>query len=428
MSQPKIVVVGGGFSGLTAAVAAAKVGARVTLLERMDLLSGAGLRAGRMSYNGKLVGDEEAKALGGGEVFEALESILLHRANIVDEEFGYVYDTAKVDMAMRRLTGAKGIEVQMESRAVNVKKKANAVTAVVLDSGESIEGDVFIDATGTYGGVDVCTQFGNGCAMCLYRCITFGDRISVATRAGAPELMRRRPDGTPGASGAAVMVHKASLDRDLRARLEKQGSVTIPLPERLIDHSKLQKIGGVRSLRQMENLNLVDIGLSAKCVGVGTLSLTDIRTLPGLECAILEHPIGGGRAYGVSKVSMAPREPWLQVKGLDNLFVAGEKAGPGTGIVEVMTIGIMAGNNAVRKAAGKASLVLPRTTAIGDFIQFTGEMMSAPGGLSKGYSYAHDTYFQRMKELGFYTGDVSVIHQRIEKLGLTGILSERLVA
>lgn len=424
MAKVKVVVVGGGFSGIAAAVAAGKSGAQTTLIERTDLLSGAGLRAGRMNYNGKFVAAEEAKALGGGEVFEALESIILHRANIVDEENGYVYNTARVDVTMRALLARWGVSTRLEARVIEVRKKGNPVYAVILEGGEAIEADVFVDATGTRGGLDMCNLYGNGCSMCLYRCPTFGNRVSIATKAGAPEMWRTRPDGQRGALDSAMLLYKASLAPDLMKRLEKDGVVTIPLPPELVDYSKQQRIGAARSRRQMENLNLVDIGLSAKCVGSGPVPLDDLRKIPGLEAVLVEHPIGGGKVYAVNQVSMNSREPSLQARGVPNVMLAGTKAGPGGGIAEAITFGVLAGHNAVRQAAGRALLVLPRTTMIGDFIEFTGEMMN-PAGLTKSYSYAHDVYWKRLNDLGFYTTDAGPVHQRIKKTGLAGVLGER---
>jgi hypothetical protein len=427
MASPRVVVVGGGFSGCAAAIAAAKVGAEVLLLERTDMLTGAGIRAGRMNNNGKLVLTEEAKALGGGEVFEALESIVLHRGNIVDEQHGYVYNTCLVEPKVRELVETSGVELRMEGRATEVEEENESLRFVILNGGEKIGGDVFIDCSGTAGGVDMCTRYGHGCAMCAsYRCPVFGNRVSIATKAGAPELMRMNPDGSRGAIGAAIMIHKDTLSSELRAQLEKDGVVTIPLPKDLIDYTKQHRIGGIRSRRQMESVNLVDIGSTAKCVGLGYMSLANLRRLPGLEMAMIEDPLGGGKFNNVSKVSMAPREPSLKVKGLKNLLVAGEKAGPGGGITEVICTGILAGNNAVRIAAGREALILPESTAIGDFIAFTGKMMETQEGLSQGYSVSHGLYFERMKELGLYSPDPNVAHGRIEDLGLKGSLAQRI--
>ncbi len=427
MARPKIVIVGGGFSGCAAAIAAAKAGGDVLLIERTDLLLAAGIRAGRMNFNGKLVAAEEARAMGGGDVFEALESIILHRGNIVDELHGYIYNTAIAEPTVRRAVEKAGVTLKMCTRVTRVEMEGNTMKAVIAGDRSRYPGEVFVDCTGTFGGVAVCKKWGKGCVMCAtYRCMTFGDRVSIATRAGAPELMRHRPDGTPGVMGAAITVHKESLAPELKEQLERQGAVSIPLPKQIIDYSKQQSIGGIRSRRQMEFLNLVDIGLSAKCVGIGFLTLRDLRTVPGLEDAIIEDPLGGGLYNNVNKVSMTPRDDSLLTRGLSNVYLGGEKAGPGTGIAECLVTGALAGHNAVRNALGMKPLVLPRTTAIGDFIAFTGEMMDTPGGLNEGYAFAHGTYFERMKSLGTYSPDPKVAHERIRSAGLTGVFEKAL--
>src|SRR3990172_11031515 len=130
MNKARVVIVGGGFAGIAAALAANKAGAQATLLERTDMLSGSGLRAARLYHNLKIVGAEEAKALGGSEVFEALESILLHRGNIIDEENAFIYNTVLVDTTMRKIVEAAGIELHLESRAVGGEKENGTLKAV----------------------------------------------------------------------------------------------------------------------------------------------------------------------------------------------------------------------------------------------------------------------------------------------------------
>ena len=56
----KIVVIGGGWAGCAAAVAARQAGADVTLLERTDMLLGTGLVGGIMYNNGRLSAAWEA--------------------------------------------------------------------------------------------------------------------------------------------------------------------------------------------------------------------------------------------------------------------------------------------------------------------------------------------------------------------------------
>lgn len=427
MVRPRVVVVGAGFAGCAAAISAAKAGAEVVLLERMDFVVASGIRAGRMNYNGKLVAAEEARAMGGGDVFEALESIVLHRKNIVDEGNGYVYNAILVDPTVRRAVEKAGVDLRLESRVTDVTVDGRKVKSVKVDKKGTVEGDVFIDASGSAGGLPICRRYGGGCAMCVtHRCPTFGDRVSIATKAGVPELVRRRPDGTPGTIDAALSLHKASLDPVLLSRLEREGAISIPLPREFVDSKRLYIIGGIRSQKQMEYLNLVDIGITAKCVGNGSMLPEELRTIPGLEHAVIDNPPAVGAGNRINWVSMAPRRDTLRVHEYDNLFVAGQKGGPLGGIAEVIVTGVLAGHNAARAAVGADMITLPRTTAIGDFVAFTGEVMVAGGdGMNMGYSFAHQVYFARMKQRGFYPSDVPTVHRRIKDLGLTGVLGRK---
>lgn len=425
MSVPRVIVVGGGFSGCAAALAAAKVGAEVTLLERTDMLLAGGNRAGRVNHNGKLIVAEECKELGGGELFQALESITLHHGTLPGEHHGYVYNTALAEAIVRKLVEAMGINLQMESRAIDVRKRGDVIRAVRLANREEIDGDVFIDSTGSSGGRLICNRYGLGCVMCYgYRCHVFGDRVSIATRAGALELRQQRPDGTPGLVSASIQINKASLELGLRNRIEKEGVTRIPLPQDMIDYSKQYKISNVATREEMEYLNLVDIGSVVKTVKAGYLSLSKLRSLPGLEMAQIEDPMGGGKFGFIKSVSMTPRDNSLKVKGLANMFVAGEKAGPIGGIDEVIATGIIAGSNAARLAAGQKPLILPTDTATGDFIAFTGEHLETPEGLHQGYRLAGGSYFERMKTLGIYNPDPAITRDRIKKMGLSQVLAK----
>src|SRR3970040_660177 len=160
MSKARIIIVGGGFSGIAAAIAASKAGAQATLLERTNMLSGSGLRAARLYHNLKIVGGEEAKALGGREVFEALESILLHRGNIIDEVGAFIYNNVLVDTTMLKIVKAAGIDLRLESRTVEVEEENGVLKAVTTQTGERFPGDVFVDASGTFGGLANCIKYG----------------------------------------------------------------------------------------------------------------------------------------------------------------------------------------------------------------------------------------------------------------------------
>ena len=55
----KVVVVGGGWAGCGAALAAGKQGAEVVLIERTDMLLGTGLVGGIMRNNGRFTAAEK---------------------------------------------------------------------------------------------------------------------------------------------------------------------------------------------------------------------------------------------------------------------------------------------------------------------------------------------------------------------------------
>ena len=262
--------------------------------------------------------------------------------------------------------------------------------------------------------------------MCSHRCLFFGDRVSIATKAGAEELHWTRPDGTPGAVSAAIALYKESLSAELQARLKKEGAFSIPIPEELIDYSGIKQLGAARGPREASHVNLVDIGLVAKCVGVGDFRLAVVRKIPGFENAQIEYPMGGGGNNLISQMSITPRENSLRARGFSNLFIAGNKTGIG-GIVESTVTGVLAGNNALRAALGKEPIELPRTTAIGDIIAYRGERMAKSEDLRVALSMAHGVYHERMKELGLGSPDPADIRKRIDALGLTNIFGQRLV-
>ena len=75
----KIIIIGGGWAGVSAAVTARKTGADVQLLERTDLLLGLGNVGGIMRNNGRFTAAEENIALGARELFEITDGCATHR-------------------------------------------------------------------------------------------------------------------------------------------------------------------------------------------------------------------------------------------------------------------------------------------------------------------------------------------------------------
>lgn len=75
----KVIVIGGGWSGVASAVRAAKRGAEVILCEKTDMLLGLGNVGGIMRNNGRFTAAEENIALGAGELFDITDRLSTHR-------------------------------------------------------------------------------------------------------------------------------------------------------------------------------------------------------------------------------------------------------------------------------------------------------------------------------------------------------------
>lgn len=427
MSKDKVVVIGGGFAGCAAAIAAAKTGLKVILLERTDMLLAGGNRAGHVNSNGGMVLNEELKAMEGGDITQALESIIIHKLKGPDSENSYIYNCALAEATISKVVQTYDVDLRLKSRAVNVDKEEGRIKAIRLANGDLIEGGVFVDCTGTTGGMDICKRYGQGCIMCgSFRCPVFGNRVSIATKAGAKELSQNRADGTRGLLGLAVCLNKASLSSELQERLEKEGSFRVPLPKELIDYSKVSKMANVSSHKDVENINISDIGSMAKCSRLGYLPLESLRKVPGFESVMIEDPMGGGIYTFVKEVSIHYRDNSLMVKDFKNLFVGGEKIGPIGGVDVCIITGFLAGHNAARNLLGLEPLKLPITTAIGDYINYTGEIMQTQEGLNQLCRPGQGAYLDRMKKLGFYVPDPFIIKKRVNALDLTGIFAQKL--
>ena len=180
----RVLVVGGGWAGTAAAIAAAKLGAEVELCERTDMLLVTGLVGGIMRNNGRWTATEEAIAMGGGDLFKLSDQVSRHtNIDFPGHKHASLYDVAKIEPAVRRLLEDYDVKMHFRNRGKDVEMANGKITKLHLDDG-SLEADVFIDASGSAGGMANCTKYGNGCVMCAYRCPTFGSRISISARAG----------------------------------------------------------------------------------------------------------------------------------------------------------------------------------------------------------------------------------------------------
>ena len=424
----KVIIVGGGWSGISAAVSACNAGASVTVLERTDMLLGTGLVGGIMRNNGRFTATEEAIAMGGGEIFDIVEKNLRHKnIEFPGHKHADLYNVATIEPAFVKLLEGKGIEVRLESRVKDAKVEGDKITAVVLDSGEELKADVFVDATGTAGPMNNCIKYGNGCAMCVLRCQSYGGRVSLTGKAGIEEKMGEKADGTIGAMSGSCKLLKESLSREIVEKLDSTGVAVVPLPEsqKKDKDSLTGKACQQYALKEFaENIVLLDTG-HAKLMGP-YFPLKALRQVPGFENARYEDPYSGNKGNSMRYMALAPRDNALKVAGLANLFCGGEKAGLLVGHTEAIVTGLLAGHNAVREALGMSLLILPDQLAIGDAISHVNEEMKTKKGMGLKYTFSGSVYFERMKEKGLYTTDVNVIKDKVEKAKLTGVFAKKI--
>jgi hypothetical protein len=142
---------------------------------------------------------------------------------------------------IRKVLQNYGVEIKTKARVVDIVKYGKKIQGVIIDGGEIITGDAFVDTTGSAGPMGNCLRYGNGCAMCILRCPSFGPRISVTALADIKEIMGQKMDGTYGAMSGSCKINKDSLSNELRIKLEKEGVVVLPIPENIQRKSSLGK-------------------------------------------------------------------------------------------------------------------------------------------------------------------------------------------
>ncbi|MDN5361176.1 FAD-dependent oxidoreductase [Moorella sp. Hama-1] len=423
---PRVVVVGGGWAGCAAALAARRAGAAVTLLERTDMLLGTGLVGGIMRNNGRFTAAEEMLALGGGELFRVTDAAARHRnIDFAGHRHAWLYDVTRIEPRVRRLLEEAGVEVYPLSRVTAVHLDKDRITAVQTEGGQTCAGEAFVDATGTAGPPANCRRYGNGCAMCIYRCPAFGGRVGPAALAGVQEYAALRRGGGRGALSGSCKLHKGSLAPWLVSRLEAEGVALLPLPADLPPKGDLLQRKACQQYALPEyaaNIILLDTGPAKLMAPFFPLEV--LRRIGGLEKARFEDPYAGGLGNSVRFLAMVPRDNTLKVEGLANLFCAGERAGPFVGHTEAIVTGTLAGHNAARLLAGIEPLVLPANLAVGDIISYTRLQVAGGDGLYQRFTFSGAGYFARMQKLGLYTTDREAIKQRAGDLA--GVFSRPL--
>lgn len=474
----KIVIVGAGWAGCAAAVMAQKAGAEVTIVERTDMILGTGIVGGIMSNNGRFTATEEMRALGAGELFSMCDHHARHiNVTFPGHEHASLCDTRGIHNDVLRYLKNQGVTIVFQSRIIGARTGRGSIISIEDAKKTVYDADVFIDATGTAGPTCNCSIHGRGCAMCMIRCPSFGDRVSLVSLAGIREKTHVRAGGRVGAISGSCDLLKASLSPSIQKQLNSRGVVIVPVSPGLQKNYGVSEIKDVKSTswEQLTTLfycRLWDMGspdeilprlsriareiISIRKMGTSSQSTTSsikvcqqyslpeflnnivlldtgnvkmmapyynlekLRKIPGFEQVQYVTPIGGGKGNSMRFLALTPRGNTLEVKGIKNLFCCSEKAGL-LGHTEAIVTGTLAGFNSIRKVQGQKPIELPGSLAVGDIIAEVNRELTTQEGLTNTYTFSGAGYFERMKRLGLYSNDRYRIAQRVTQSGMEGI-------
>lgn len=143
-----IIIVGGGFAGATAAIAAAKRGKDVLLIEKYNALGGAAINCLVMPFMGYFaIVDGKREALC-GSIFE---DIVNEMNRFLSENKLTEFDEEVLKLVLNRMTLKYGVNLLFDTTVTDVRTDNGTITSItVLGKSTIMEftADVFIDATG----------------------------------------------------------------------------------------------------------------------------------------------------------------------------------------------------------------------------------------------------------------------------------------
>jgi len=159
-----VLVVGSGSAGSSAAISAARLGARTMLIDRMPFLGGTSTAVLDTFYAFYTPGEHPLRVVGGigWEVARRLteQGMAFERPNTYGAGTGVTYDPEVLKVLWERLAEDAGVEVLLHTWATGVQQADGRVTGVRVwnKGGESTIGAaVIVDASGD---ADVCAMAG----------------------------------------------------------------------------------------------------------------------------------------------------------------------------------------------------------------------------------------------------------------------------
>lgn len=151
----QVVVAGAGSAGCSAAIAAARHGARTLLIDRLPFAGGTSTGVLDTFYGFYTPGKEAKKIVGGipDDIVSELRKLgkVIERPNTYGAGTGITYNPEHLKVAWERLLKRSGVTLLLHSLIHEVKVKEDQVKALVLANRSGtyqVSADVFIDCTG----------------------------------------------------------------------------------------------------------------------------------------------------------------------------------------------------------------------------------------------------------------------------------------
>jgi hypothetical protein len=228
MADPDVVIVGGGSAGVAAAVAAARCGARVLLLERGPCLGGASTLRGVVTYCGLYtLGETPKQAVAGiaEEVMQRLRDLKAVTAPQRHRGVFVVFEPEAVKHVLDGLCADAGVEVRLHAFVCAATRRDGRIVDVTWQDhagSHTVRARAFVDASGEadlafFAGA--ATRYGNDGAVNLGTLSTrFGGiprEVTVSADQIAAAVARARARG----------VGPLTKDRSVTVRLPVSGDL-----------------------------------------------------------------------------------------------------------------------------------------------------------------------------------------------------------